>query len=41
MNPESGIVLRSREDSPRWEVVITYTTPDYSKRRGFDIVSAA
>lgn len=31
---ESGIVRRS---SPRWEVVFTYTTPDYSRRRGFDI----
>ncbi len=38
MNRESGIVLRPLGKTPRWEVVITYSTPDYSERRGLDIV---
>lgn len=35
---ESGIILRPDAPTPRWEVVFTYTTPDYSRRQGFDIV---
>ncbi len=36
--PESRVVRRVDVSTPRWEVVYVYTTPDYSRRKGFDIV---